>query len=214
MLLTYIYTFPNRLRGQEVQSNAGVAHLLAHKDRRLMHTAHRQHQARQYAETRHWHTTDKISETKWQASQRLWLARGRPTWEVMGVAGCGYLASESMPQHWLKKKTKTLTTVKLLILSIFRSLFHSLYLSFIYTHDNCLWCCWQELIPKSSLSFVLCKRNRNIVQSIIQKIKSYTRSEFSDCCSRNIERHFFHIAGVVLFFFVCVLTEAFGKHPQ
>ncbi len=161
----YVYAFPNCLQGQEAQSNGHVASLplsLAHLDRWLMHMARRQHRARQYAETRHWHTTDKsVEQNDKPVRGSDWPEAGRH--EGMGVAGCGYLASESRPQHWLKKK-KQKHRPQLSSFSL-----HSLYLSFIYMHDNWLWCCWQELIPKSSLSFVLCKRNRNIVQSITQK---------------------------------------------
>ncbi len=108
--------------------------------------------------------------------------------ERMGEAGCGYLASKSRPQHWLKKKTKTSTTVKLLILSF------NPFISLSYTRTIISFGAVGKNWFPNHLSFVLCKRNRDIVQSITltQKMKSYMRSEFSDCCSQNIERRFSH----------------------
>lgn len=114
----YVNAFPNCLQGQEEQSNGQVASLplsLAHLDRWLMHMACRQHRARQYAETRHWHTTDKISGTKWQASQRLWLARGRPTWGDGSSWVWLPCFRKQAPTLAEDKKTKTSTTVKLIL---------------------------------------------------------------------------------------------------
>ncbi len=123
--------------------------------------------------------------------------------ERMGEAGCGYLASESRPQHWLKKKTKTSTTVKLLILSF------NPFISLSYTRTIISFGAVGKNWFPNHLSFVLCKRNRDIVQSITltQKMKSYMRSEFSDCCSQNIERRFSHCCCCFFCFLFCFVCK-------